>query len=105
MSNINDTICLDCPARGLCCHGEMELKGKRVVLPFSCEFLDPETKLCAIYNRRHDRMKLTGAECLTIEQMLDAHTVPVACLYITDKAAYRKIADRRYYNFEVKVND
>lgn len=102
----DDSICLSCQARGLCCYPEYTVKGKRLVLMDEpCEFLDISTGLCTIYLDRQSREERTGNPCLTIQEMLAMHTVPVSCRYVTDKAAYRKCRDRRHYTFKVVLND
>ncbi len=102
----DDNTCLKCPARGLCCYPSYVLKGKQLAdMSDPCEFLDVKTGLCTIYKERHTKEERTGYPCLTVDQMLEAATVPVSCLYVKDKAAYRKLPYRRHYNFKIVLND
>jgi len=44
-------LCRKC---GECCHVKIEVEGWVVITPYVCPHLDPETRLCAIYERRHE---------------------------------------------------
>ena len=55
-----ESKCLRC---GLCCHDRAELADAVVFFATHCEHLDPETKLCKVYEKRFtvkpDCIKLT----------------------------------------------
>jgi uncharacterized cysteine cluster protein YcgN (CxxCxxCC family) len=93
----DDDICLACPVRGVCCYFEDYVKGVRIATNKPCEYLDTKTGLCSIYSERHKKHR---GKCLSVKAMLHQSTVPIMCLYIVDKEAYRKKKNRRHYKFE-----
>jgi hypothetical protein len=99
---MEDDACLACPVRGSCCFIEITIDGTRIVTGVPCcDHLDEETGLCKVFDRRFD----ANPDCLPIEKMLEYRTVPVECLYVTDKEKYRQETDRRHYHFKVIVED
>ncbi len=93
-----DTKCLDCPTRGICCHLEdYDEKENRIASDEACENLDPKTGLCTTFEQRHEQ-KFYWGHCLTLEEMMDENAVPIQCLYIGNKREYGKRKDRRHYS-------
>ena len=95
----DDEMCARCKVRGSCCYLETMAKGIRISTDEPCEFLDEETGLCKVYENRYD----VNPECLTIEEMLEGHTVPLECGYIKDKDGYEKTKNRRYYKYAIST--
>ena len=53
-------------------------------LPLLCEFLDPETRLCTVYERRHE----TNPGCLTVEEGIELGVFPADCPYVRGRVGY-----------------
>jgi uncharacterized cysteine cluster protein YcgN (CxxCxxCC family) len=97
-----DEKCLECPVRGSCCFLEANVGNNiRVIMNDACQYLNVNTGLCNIFDNRFSINK----NCLSIDKMLELQTVPVDCLYVTDKKKYKKERDRRHYKFSIKIMD
>lgn len=84
----NEAKCRRC---GTCCRDKY-LVEDRIFLAAegACEHLDPKTKLCTIYERRHD----INPQCLSVAQGIELEVFPADCPYVRDLPNYRPPVDR-----------
>jgi uncharacterized cysteine cluster protein YcgN (CxxCxxCC family) len=73
-----EAICNRC---GKCCYEKVDLGGG--VIHYTdepCEYLDTKTKLCKVYDRRHELV----ADCLSLTEQLarTLHWLPEDCAYV-----------------------
>ncbi len=73
-----------CERCGRCCCLKMILDGEVVYLPFHCEYYDPATRLCTVYDRRFE----ANPHCLTVEQGIELGVFPADCPYVRNLADY-----------------
>jgi uncharacterized cysteine cluster protein YcgN (CxxCxxCC family) len=82
MSNPTDpTLCKKC---GRCCYAKLIINGEVVYTPFPCPYLDEETRLCTVYERRHE----INPQCLTVETGIRLGVFPADCPYVRDIPDY-----------------
>lgn len=81
------TLCRRC---GRCCAKKMSVDGEVVYLPFYCGFLDVETKLCRVYERRFE----ANPRCLTVEEGVALGVFPADCPYVAGVAGYSPPRER-----------
>ena len=74
-----------CERCGRCCHVKIIVRGEVVYLPDFCQYYDPQTKLCTIYEHRHE----TNPRCLTVEEGIELGVFPADCPYVRDLPDYR----------------
>ena len=55
-----------------------------VYLPIYCDHYDPETKLCTIYDHRHE----SNRRCLTVAEGIHYGVFPPECPYVRDVPGY-----------------
>lgn len=75
------SLCRRC---GKCCCQKMLVDNQVVHLPIYCDHYDPETRLCTIYDRRHE----LNARCLTVEEGIHYGVFPGDCPYVSDLPGY-----------------
>ena len=75
------TMCEKC---GRCCYGKLILDGEVVYTPFPCPYLDEDTRLCTVYERRHE----VNPDCLTVEMGVELGVFPPDCPYVRDLPDY-----------------
>jgi hypothetical protein len=75
------TLCERC---GRCCYAKVIIDGEVVYTPFPCPYLDEQTRLCAVYERRHE----LRTDCLTIEMGIQLGVFPADCPYVRDIPGY-----------------
>ncbi|MFH1732846.1 MAG: hypothetical protein ABIF82_14510 [Planctomycetota bacterium] len=63
----------------------MLVAGEVVYLPLHCVHFDAETRLCTIYDRRHE----LNPRCLTVEQGIKHGVFPADCPYVRNLPGYR----------------
>ncbi|MFW6107769.1 MAG: YcgN family cysteine cluster protein [bacterium] len=73
-----------CERCGRCCHLKMILDAEVVYLPFYCEYYDPETKECTVYERRFE----VNPHCLTVAEGIELGVFPADCPYVRDHPGY-----------------
>jgi len=56
-----------------------------ICLPLFCEYYDEETRLCTIYERRHE----LNSHCLTVEEGIELGVFPADCPYVRGVPGYR----------------
>ena len=74
-----------CERCGRCCYSKVIVDGEVVSTPFPCPYLDEQTRLCTIYERRHE----LNPQCLTIEIGVRLGLFPADCPYVRDVPGYR----------------
>lgn len=79
---MSESVCRKC---GRCCYAKLIVDGEVVYTPFPCKYLDLETNLCKVYERRHE----VNPECLTVEQGIEMGIFPADCPYVKDIPGYK----------------
>ena len=74
-----------CRRCGKCCCRKVVLGHKIVYLPLFCDYLDPDTRRCTVYERRFE----LNPHCLTVEEGIELGVFPADCPYVRDLAGYR----------------
>jgi len=77
-----EELCRKC---GRCCRVKLIVEDEVFVLPESCPYLDAETKLCSVYERRHE----VNPDCADMATAIRARVFPADCPYVADIADYR----------------
>jgi len=75
------TKCLRC---GRCCYAKLIINGQVVYTPFPCPYLDEATRLCTVYERRHE----VNPCCLPVEVGIRLGVFPPDCPYVRDIPGY-----------------
>jgi Fe-S-cluster containining protein len=70
-----ESLCNHC---GKCCYKKIIVGRTVYITPFPCEYLDTQTNLCTIYERRHE----LNPECLSIETGMKHNAFPTDCPYV-----------------------
>ena len=83
-SNTDDREVL-CRRCGRCCYAKIVIDGEIVYLPFPCPYLDEDTRLCTIYERRHE----VNPDCLTLEEGIRIGVFPADCPYVAGIEGYK----------------
>lgn len=69
-----------CSRCGLCCHEKVVGKDELVILSETCEFLDPETRLCKVYEDRFE--KCPRCRKVNLARAMLAPYLPETCSYV-----------------------
>jgi hypothetical protein len=77
-----ETLCRRC---GRCCCRKFLLRDIVYHTPFYCQYLDPATRLCTVYERRFE----VNPCCLTVERSLERGVFPADCPYVAGRSDYR----------------
>jgi len=75
-----------CRRCGRCCYEKIEFEGEIYYTAAPCEMLDPDTRLCRVYQDRH--RKRPGCVPLT-PLRLRKGILPADCPYVADISDYR----------------
>ena len=67
-----------------CCYYKIILDGRIAYTPYPCMYLDTKTKLCTIYERRHE----INPDCLTVDEGIKMGVFPADCPYVKDLEGY-----------------
>ena len=73
-----------CERCGRCCYQKLWIEDRIYYTPFPCEYLDIETRLCAVYRKRHQ----VNPQCLDIEEGIRLGVFPADCPYVRDLPDY-----------------
>ena len=74
-----------CERCGRCCVEKLRLDdGTVVATDIPCQHLDPETRLCRIYETRHVKQM----RCLSVADGIRAQAFPADCPYVRDLHGY-----------------
>jgi uncharacterized cysteine cluster protein YcgN (CxxCxxCC family) len=76
-----DAKCLRC---GRCCYEKVLFNGRVFNTGRPCKHLDVETKLCRVYERRHE----VNPHCLSVEEGTKLGVFPADCPYVAGLAGY-----------------
>lgn len=76
-----ESLCRRC---GRCCAKKVILAGRVIYTPFHCEHLDLGSRLCRVYERRHE----VNPQCLRIERAIARGVLPADCPYVADRPDY-----------------
>ena len=74
-----------CRRCGRCCYEKIEFEGEVYYTDEPCEFLDPDTRLCLVYERR----QTLRPDCAALTPRLVRRSLlPADCPYVADIAGY-----------------
>ncbi len=73
-----------CQRCGRCCYAKLIINGEIVYTPFPCPHLDVATRLCTVYERRHE----VNPECIPVEMGIRLGVFPGDCPYVRDIPDY-----------------
>jgi len=77
-----EAMCRRC---GRCCHQKLNVDGRIFYLDAACPHLDPETRLCRVYDRRFE----VNPDCISVEEGIRRGVFPADCPYVAGLAGYR----------------
>ena len=77
-----ESLCRRC---GACCYQKLLIGSTVVYTDIPCAYLDVRTRLCTVYERRHE----VNPECLSVEMGLLRGVFPADCPYVADIPGYR----------------
>ena len=75
----HEGLCNNC---GKCCYKKIIVGRAVFITPFPCEFLDTNTNLCTIYDKRHE----LNPHCLSVEEGMKVSAFPEDCPYVPELA-------------------
>ena len=81
MSERDEDLCRKC---GRCCRVKLRVEDETFVLPEVCPHLDPATRLCRVYERRHQ----VNPDCADVDRGIRFRVFPADCPYVIDLADY-----------------
>ena len=73
-----------CERCGRCCYQKLIIDGEVVYTPFPCHYLDEESRLCRVYERRHE----VNPCCITVAMGVRLGVFPPDCPYVRDLPDY-----------------
>jgi len=76
-----EDLCRRC---GRCCYRKVWIEERLYYTPTPCQYLDTETHLCTVYEKRH----LLNPECLSVEEGIRLGVFPADCPYVRDLPDY-----------------
>ncbi len=71
----HESLCRRC---GRCCYEKLIVDGHVFTLTVPCRHLDEKTKLCRVYDRRHEE----NPRCLSVEDGIRWGVFPADCPYV-----------------------
>jgi len=83
-----EDLCRKC---GRCCYAKVIIEGDSpsdtevVYLPFPCRYLDETTRLCTVYENRHE----ANPNCLSVEEGIRLGVFPADCPYVAHFPGYK----------------
>ena len=77
-----EAVCARC---GQCCHEKIDFEGRIYYTALPCEFLDPDTRRCTVYDQRETARP--GCVKLTPETVAKGF-LPANCPYVKDLEGY-----------------
>ncbi len=93
-----DSLCNHC---GKCCYKKIIVGRTVYITPFPCEFLDTQTNMCTVYERRHE----LNPECLSMETGFKHSAFPSDCPYVPEMAPPNYKPAREDYNWAAEWED
>ncbi len=82
MAAHDENLCRRC---GRCCCRKFLLGEYVYHTPFHCQYLDLETRLCTVYERRFE----VNPYCLPVERAMERGIFPADCPYVAGREDYR----------------
>lgn len=79
-----------CRQCGRCCCAKLIIGDEVVYTAKVCKHLDPATKLCRVYERRHE----VNPGCLNVEEGIKLGVFPADCPYVQGIEGYRPPRER-----------
>jgi hypothetical protein len=76
---VDENLCNHC---GKCCYKKIIVGRIVYITPFPCEFLNTDTNLCTIYDRRKELNPL----CLSVPEGMKVSAFPKDCTYVPEHA-------------------
>ncbi len=73
-----------CRRCGRCCFHKLLVGGCIVYTDLPCPHLDLGTRLCQVYDRRHE----ANIECLSVEEGIERGVFPADCPYVAEVPGY-----------------
>ena len=77
----NEDLCRKC---GRCCREKVDIEGVIFYTDRVCRFWDPQTRLCTVYERRHE----VCPDCGDMQRAVAYGILPVDCPYVRDRPGY-----------------
>jgi len=77
-----EAVCQRC---GRCCYYKVFIDDDLYYTPFPCRFLDPKTRLCTVYEKRHE----INRACISLVNAIEMEILPPDCPYVRDLEGYR----------------
>ncbi len=74
-----------CRRCGRCCYAKVIAEGEVYYTDLPCPYLDAVTRLCTVYENRHQ----VNSDCLTVEEGIAMGVFPADCPYVKDLTGYR----------------
>src|SRR5207249_782624 len=87
-----ESLCSHC---GKCCYKKIIVGRTVYISPFPCEFLDTQTNMCTVYDRRHEM----NPDCLSMETGFKHSAFPTDCTYVPEMAPKNYKPAREDYNW------
>ncbi len=78
----HEALCRRC---GRCCFRKLLLDDRVIYLDTPCQHLDPETRLCTVYERRSE----VNPDCICVEDGVRRGVFPADCPYVAGIPGYR----------------
>lgn len=88
----HESLCTHC---GKCCYQKIIVGRTVYITPFPCEFLDTQTNMCTVYDRRHE----LNPDCLSIETGMKYGAFPEDCPYVPEMAPKNYKAAREDFDW------
>ena len=79
-----------CRKCGRCCARKIVVEDKVFYTEYYCPYLDRETKLCTVYDRRHE----INPHCLTVEEGIKVGVFPADCPFVAHIPDYAPPAEK-----------
>jgi len=92
--NTDPDLCRRC---GRCCYAKIVVDSEIVYTPYPCRYLDRQTRLCTVYDRRFE----VNPDCLSVEQGIRLRVFPADCPYVQGLKNYRP--PREHWTTEERI--
>lgn len=97
-SDAHEALCTNC---GKCCYKKIIIGRTVYITPFPCEYLNTDTNMCTIYDRRHE----LNPYCLNVEDAIKHNSFPADCPYVEEQAPPRYRAAREDLDWPREFED
>ena len=79
----------ECKKCGRCCVEKFIVGDDVYLTPYHCKYLDLDTRLCTVYDRRES----LDVECLSVKEGIKNHVFPADCSYVEGLTDYQPPRD------------